>query len=326
MARTVNGYIDLMTHAVGVASSSGIDSRHVLIDTFNDAARYVFEYRPWSFRKASVYLRFPQAITFTTGSYAETAGVHTITKTASFANYRFTPGDILTISAGAGVTAGDYRIAGKTSADVITLVEDPGSTSTSDVTGSIAISAVTAPTDFGQLLSIGVDNTEGLSGDFTAVRLVTPEDIVWMRENFFQPVDGLFYLAVQPTFPTIDGVQSTTTTTAATPLWPCYPLPESGSQPTLLLSYMRSWTDLAAGTGIPPFPAQFTRALALACRAFAVEFENQTPASENQPLMDELARLAREQGGAQTDFGPIRGGVSTFLRRPEHVVLGDAVL
>lgn len=48
MPRTVQHYLDRMTLAAEVASSSGIDSRHVLIDTFNDAGRWLCSVWPWS--------------------------------------------------------------------------------------------------------------------------------------------------------------------------------------------------------------------------------------------------------------------------------------
>lgn len=313
MARTVNDYISLMSHALGKTP----DSRHALIDTFNDAARYVFEYRPWAFRKTGPrYLSMVSDISISTADYSESGSTYTITKTGGFTNYRHMVGDVFSITAGAGVTVGEYRIAGKTSSDAITLVDDPGSTSTGDVSGLVRHSAVSAPTDFGQLLGIGIDNTRGLSGDFTQVRLVTPEDIVWMRENFFEPLDGVLYLAVQEQV-SVSGVVN------ATPLWPCYPLPESGVIPRVTIIYRRAWTDMAAGTDIPPFPASFSRALMLAARAFAVNIENQSQAAEEPMLADELRRLASEQGGVQEDFGPIRGGALSPASRPEYVTLAD---
>lgn len=313
MARSVNDYLNHMLHAMGKTP----DSRHSQIGTFNDAARHVFEYAPWPFRKTGpVYLSFPAVVSISTADYSVVSGVHTITKTAGFTNYRFVAGDVLVITAGAGVTAGTYRIRGKTSADVITLLDDPGSTSTGDVTATIRQSAVSAPSDFGQILTMGIDNSAGLSGDFTRIRQVMLEDIVKMREEFFEPDGGSLYVAIQPSV-------SATGVVNATPLWPCYPLPDSGSEPTIVATYRRNWIDMSAGTDIPPLPAQFTRALLLACRAFAVNIEDQTQASEEPQLQAELERLKVDQGGVQTDFGVIRGGVSELSRTREWVQLAD---
>jgi hypothetical protein len=313
MARSVNDYLNHMLHAMGQSP----DSRHVQIDTFNDAARYVFEYLPWAFRKVGPkYLAFPAAVALSSAAYSVVSGVHTITDSGAFTNYRFLAGDELDLTAGTGITVGSYRILGRTSADVITLIDDPGDAAASGVEGTIRQSAVSAPADFGQLLSVGIDNSEGVSGDFTRIRLVTPEDIVRMREDFFEPDGGYLYLAVQNT-------ASVSAITASTPIWPCYPLPDSGSEPRIVVTYRRNWTDMSAGTDIPPFPAQFTRALLLACRSFAVNLENQSQAAEEPQLQDELGRLAREQGGVQEDFGPIRGGVSAMVNRRERVILGD---
>lgn len=306
-ARTVNDYLDLLTHAVG-----DLDARNPAIDIFNDAARSLMHASAWPWRKSPVTLVRPHApITITGATYAGS----TLTSAGAFTNYTFYPGDLLVVTGGTGATTGTYRIAGKTSNDAITLTDTLGSPTTVDAT--ISFPYLTPPSDFGQLLKAGIDNTGSFSANISRVVMCTPESIVELQEMGVITPNGCLYLAAQPTF-------KPSNTAQAVPKWPCYPTPTSATEFTVQIVYMRRWVDMtASASDVPPFPEDFEHALVLACRAFAVHIENQTEAMEDAALQRELARLRMEQGGVQTDFGPIRGGAMSPRAGPSYVTLGE---
>lgn len=317
MARTLANYLSQMAHAIGVTATTA-DTRAPLIDAFNDAARFIVEFEAWPWRKATAYCTQSATVSVTNATYSEPSSVPTLTKTGGFSSYVFTVGDVLVVASGTGVTAGTYRIAGKTDSDSITLVDDLGTAGGTDISATVRPATIAPPTDFGELLSLSIDNTGSAALNYSCVRLVTPEDIAAMRQAGWSPVMGTFFVAAQPT--------RATSTSASVPIWPCYPTPTSALDPRLIAVYLTRWVDMATtaeDTDNPPVPRLFEEALLYACRARAVNLQNQDFTFENTALPDMLRRLARQQGNVQSDFGPMRGGVSDRAVRDFGPVLAD---
>jgi len=175
------------------------------------------------------------------------------------------------------------------------------------------------PTDFAQLLEVGIDNTDGTPGAFLRVQPTTLEHMTRMKQAFTAPIGGTLYIDFESTVAASGAAN-------ALPRWYCYPTPTADDDPIIEVVYNRRWVNIPTNftvNDLVPIPVQFDMALMLAGRAFAVLLENQSSPIELGAANAELDRLKQEFGGVQTDFGPVRGGALSRPRHDRHVILGD---
>lgn len=173
------------------------------------------------------------------------------------------------------------------------------------------VTSVSLPDDFGDLLSV-----ESANSLIRRTQTVTIDEILRLRTSNL-PLDGwVTKVAVNWRISDDDRMQ---------PYLEMWPTPSADSESAMTLFYRAKWpdaTDDATIVYVPPFAETLLIEL---CRTFARGWEG-----EEQGTLSE--RIAQLQAGpiflatiaqddrAQTNFGPMRGGLTSYGRGdPEHM-------
>lgn len=266
----------------------------------NDAGQYLYNLHSWGWRERPAYpLNYIAPISLTNATYTESS--KTITLTSAFTNYTFRDAEILTISDGTGATVGDYVVAGKTSANAITLDASIGSGADgqTDIDGSLKFPYCVLPSDFGQGEIITVVHTNEFA---YTVQPASLAQIRLMREQSITSTQVIYYAVSYPS-------QVDTATSPADALLEIYPTPSAAAVAELWLTYRSGWITLSDDSAVANVPPGYEKVLRDLCVAFAHYELNGDDTLiqqvENGPI---LARLKRADGAAHVQLGPTKGG------------------
>lgn len=296
--RTFAEYKASVVHALGAEPATGVDKAEVV----QDALQHLANIHRWTWRRGGpVMLSLTGPLSITGMTYSEPGAVPTLTKTGAFSTYTFAAGDTIEITGGTGVTAGVYRILAKSSNDAITLSDDIGTPTPTDVAGTISFPYINLPADFGEDYSATYPN----SFSRQMIR-TTMEHIEWLRSSPVGESFGFTY------YYALNTGQSTTPAAGldSTPRFEIYPTPQGSSVNAMQVVYLRNMRRFSADTDTPQIPPYLDYALDLLCRAKAHTLEDDDP---NSAPMQEFERIIPElrarDGSSQARKGQMRGGL-----------------
>jgi len=104
--------------------------------------------------------------------------------------------------------------------------------------------------------------------------------------------------------------QYTSTSAPDVPRLEIYPTPTSDEENAATLTYRASWRDLTQGNEVANVPTSFDFLLKQIVGAYAKSYVNDDPRElEMIPQSSTFDRMARADGAAMANLGPIRGGI-----------------
>lgn len=160
---------------------------------------------------------------------------------------------------------------------------------------------VELPLDFGELVTIEYPGTV-LRGMIPT----TMATIERLRASTVSPSLFGFYFAIN--IGNID--ENLPEDGLSVPTLELYPTPNSDVTDALRITYLRDVPEMEDDDDMPQIPIYMDRALALLGRAIACELEDDDDASASRRAFDrELAQCIRRDGGAQSKYGVMSGGL-----------------
>lgn len=306
-----------ITHAIAGGASTGLPPTGGVAGTIhtqiiNQAGRAFCTSHDWNFLMTPpTAVSFSDPIELTAATW--TSATKTLTQTGAFTNYTFYSGDTIELTDGTGLTAGEYQIASRTSANAITLTNDCDATDGStDIEGTLYIRNLALPSNFGS-----IDNVEPVSGGVVNnVIVVTPGHLSHMRARDLSVVGGTMYAAV------VYPAKASATASHVGPVLQVYPPPTAAGD-GLHISYRRVWTELSSDTDLADIPLYCESALIEFIVAFANGYDNSGAAQNVSisvlnvgPLLEVVKRGPVYQdaivndGGVQGAWGPITNGAA----------------
>lgn len=289
----------LLDHVRDTLGGSELPTDLDPISVINQAGEHLHSMHAWRWAQGrSALLNMRGTITGSAATW--TASTLTLTKTGAFSTYTFVDGDQIQITAGT-VTEGFYAVAGKTSADAITLTSSIGSNA-SDVDFTLQPYTVALPNDLRDIISI-VDTS-------TNRRRIVLSSLaqVLERRNLDGPNDTSWYGAVSY---------------AGQPPQPILEIgPGSGSDQAgaFRIFYRARWARLSTDNTDIAVPEFVEALLVQLVRAFARGYVRE----DQNSLSERLAEIAagpvftdarKSDGNVQPYFGRLRHGGPTIFRR-----------
>lgn len=275
------------------------------LDIVNQAGEWLMGCRPWKFmERPSVILKARAEISLSGATYDDTGnaeGEYHLSSTGAFADYSHVAGDAVTLTAGAGVTAGQYTIASRVDDDAVLLASSAGSDSTADVAGTMKNWSAALPSDFGEL--VGWDATESLVNSLT---ITTLRHLLELRTNEIEVSSWNFWGAINWAAGHPDG--------APTPILELWPVPGSNDFDALTIFYRAGWTAVTDDAAMLEIPSWFEALFLETCRAFALGWVEYDNASLSTRLLDVkrgplYTSAVAMDGRVQPEYGAIRGGM-----------------
>lgn len=266
----------------------------------NEAGRYLVSMHSWRFLerpRATLNLKGP--ISLTDATWTESS--KTLTKASAFSDYTFQKGDRIQITDGTGATAGYYNVAGKTSANAITLEATigAGADGETDIDATLYFPYVDLPTDFDQLVKV-----ESATSYSRQLILTSASFIETLRGDVTEATLD-YYVALE--YP----AQASSTENAPRARLCLYPTATADASNALTVVYRAGWTELSTLSQVPNIPTSFEALLVELVEAIAkarAKSESITERVEPIERGGMLKRLKEHDGTAQPHAGMLRNG------------------
>lgn len=277
----------------------------------NDAGRYLFNMHSWNWRNRPVApLSYLAPISISDATYTEST--KTITKTSGFTNYTFRNAELFNVSAGTNATTGEYPVAGRTSANAITLNTSIGSTADgqTDIDGTIKFPYCVLPSDFGEGQIIDLTHRQNtVYGIYPA----TLEQVRWLRYNSLVNAYQIYYALSYPS-------QTSTSAVPANPLLEIYPTPTAADNAVLMLTYKSGWVVLEDEDAVANLPLGYEYLLKRIVKGFAHEAMSHDASKILEVETSiEFLKAKRMDGNSQWNLGQLMGGAAKARPNPSYM-------
>lgn len=300
MSLTVKQCAEYVEHTLGGQMGAPMSMRKLV----NVTGEWLYTVQTWRFN-VERHTLLPTRASISITAAAWNSGTKRITLAGAFAGYTHLSGDFIKITAGTGVSLGEYEIAQRIDDDNIELVNSIGTTN-ADTAGTMPNNTVSLPADLREIHAIDTDgaSTEGFS---------------WIgHESFAYGRTGRWGFASSHIRGSIIGIMPQAGGEVS------YYLeidPDQSASTNIWVRYSVGWRAVASDTSVLPLPddgrldSLFLQALIAHARG--LDKEDEMPLYrrlDDLRASDFFRAHARRDGLMQAHLGPIQGSATTMRR------------